>query len=263
MQIVRYAADGVGHYGILDGETVRSAQGDPFTSLVAGPAVGSVDSLTLLPPVVPSKILAIGLNYHDHIQENVLGDAREVRVPDEPVVFMKPVSALIGNGAPIVLPRGPERIDAEAELAIVIGKRCRHVAADHAWDVILGLTVGNDVSVRDYQKKDGQWIRAKGFDTFAPLGPAIVTDIRSDDLPIWSKLNGEIRQSSSTKQLIFNVPTLVAFISRVMTLEPGDVIMTGTPAGVPQLNPGDTCEIGIDGIGVLRNPVMLEEELAG
>ena len=254
MNIVRYRANGETHVGVLEGDQVRQAQGDMFDRLQIGPIVGSIDDVELLVPVVPGKLIAIGLNYQDHIDE----DAFDFTQPENPIVFLKPPSALIGHNQQIVLPAGTEQVEAEAELCIVIGKTCRNVRAGDAYDVILGFTNGNDVSARDYQFKDGQWVRAKGFDTFAPLGPSVVTGIRADDLEIVSRINGEQRQSSSTKHLIFDVPYLVEFVSRVMTLHPGDVIMTGTPAGPPKLAAGDVCEIEIAGLGVLRNPVVAE-----
>ncbi len=254
MQFVRYMADGGAKYGVLEGTQVRSATGDPFSGLTPGAAVGSLDSLTLLPPVHPGKIIAVGLNYVDHVKEG----GRDRDVPDEPVIFMKPQSALIGNGATIELPADTENIHYEAELAVVIGKRARRVAEADAYDYILGLTCGNDVSARVLQAKDGQWTRAKGFDTFLPLGPAVVVGLRADDLAVQSRLNGEVRQSARTSQMIFSVPKLIAFISRVMTLDPGDVIITGTPAGVGPMKPGDTIEVEVEGIGVLRNLVAAE-----
>jgi 2-keto-4-pentenoate hydratase/2-oxohepta-3-ene-1,7-dioic acid hydratase in catechol pathway len=243
--------------GVIENGVVRQARGDVFGKLAVGPEVGPVDSVELLAPVVPSKLIAIGLNYQDHISQ----DAPGFETPENPIVFLKPPSSLVGHNAPIVLPRGVERNDAEAELAIVIGRRARHVRAADAYDVILGFCCGNDVSARDYQFKDGQWSRAKGFDTFAPLGPAIVTGVQADDLAITCRVNGEVKQQSSTKYLIFDVPYLIEFLSRVMTLEPGDVVMTGTPAGPPKLEPGDVCEVEIEGLGILRNPVRLEDEL--
>lgn len=238
--------------GVLEGEQVRQAQGEMFGRLQIGPVVGKLEQIELLAPVEPSKLIAIGLNYQDHIDE----DAFDFKQPENPIVFLKPPSSLTGHGQPIVLPPGTEQVEAEAELCIVIGQTCRNVSAADAYDVIFGFTNGNDVSARDYQFKDGQWVRAKGFDSFAPLGPAIVTGIRADDLEIVSRINGEQRQSSSTRQLIFDVPYLVEFVSNVMTLYPGDVIMTGTPAGPPKLAAGDVCEIEIAGLGVLRNPVV-------
>lgn len=254
MQFVRYMADGGARYGVLEGTQVLSATGDPITGLKSGAAVGSLDTLTLLPPVHPGKIVAVGLNYVDHVKEG----GRDRDVPDEPVIFMKPQSALIGNGATIQLPTDTENIHYEAELAVVIGARARRVSEADAYDYILGLTCGNDVSARVLQAKDGQWTRAKGFDTFLPLGPAVTVGLRADDLAVQSRLNGEVRQSARTAQMIFSVPKLVAFISRVMTLDPGDVIITGTPAGVGPMKPGDTIEVEVEGIGVLRNPVAAE-----
>lgn len=257
MQITRYRRNGVDAVGVIENGIVREARGDIFDKLSVGPEVAPVEELQLLAPVMPSKLIAIGLNYQDHIAQ----DAPQFETPENPIVFLKPPSALVGSGAEIVMPRGVERTDAEAELSIVIGKQARHVKAANAYDVILGFCPGNDVSARDYQFKDGQWSRAKGFDTFAPLGPAIVTGIRADDLAISCRINGETKQSSSTKYLIFDVPYLIEFLSRVMTLMPGDVIMTGTPAGPPKLEPGDVCEIEIEGLGVLRNTVVLEDEV--
>lgn len=252
VNIVRYRANGEVHVGVIEDGQVRQAQGSMFDRLQIGPVVGPVEEVELLAPVEPGKLIAIGLNYQDHIDE----DAFDFAQPENPIIFLKPPSSIVGHNANIVLPPGAEKVDAEAELCVVIGKKCRHVKAEDACDVILGFTNGNDVSARDYQFKDGQWVRAKGFDTFAPLGPAIVTGIRADDLTIVSRVNGETRQSSSTRHLIFDVPYLIEFISNVMTLEPGDVIMTGTPAGPPQLNDGDICEIEIAGLGTLRNPVV-------
>jgi 2-keto-4-pentenoate hydratase/2-oxohepta-3-ene-1,7-dioic acid hydratase in catechol pathway len=254
MQFVRYLAGGEARYGVLEGSQVLSATGDPFSGLTPGAAVGSVESLTLLPPVHPGKIVAVGLNYVDHVKEG----GRDRDVPDEPVIFMKPQSALIGNGETIQLPMDTENIHYEAELAVVIGKRARRVSEADAYDYVLGLTCGNDVSARILQAKDGQWTRAKGFDTFLPLGPVVNVGLRADDLAVQSRLNGEVRQSARTSQMIFSVPKLIAFISRVMTLDPGDVIITGTPAGVGPMKPGDTIEVEVEGIGVLRNPVAAE-----
>lgn len=257
MQIIRYQADGQALVGVIENDIVRQARGDAFSKLSIGPEIGPVDQVHLLPPVVPSKLIAIGLNYQDHIDEDAFGFEK----PENPIIFLKPPSSLIGHNQTIVIPRGVERTDAEAELAIVIGRQARHVKAANAYDYILGFAASNDVSARDYQFKDGQWSRAKGFDTFSPIGPAIVTGIRADDLAITSRVNGEVKQQSNTKHLIFDVPFLIEFVSRVMTLEPGDIIMTGTPAGPPALAPGDVCEIEIEGIGILRNSCVLEDEL--
>lgn len=255
MEIVRYRSQSQSAVGLVRDGIVHQAHGDPFGDLKFGASIGPIYEMNLLPPVVPNKIIAVGLNYQDHIEEDVLGrDA-----PEDPRIFLKPPTALIGHEAAIVLPQGADPVDAEAEVAAVIGRQCRNVRAADAYHYILGLTVSNDVSARNYQYKDGQILRAKGFDTFAPLGPSIMTDIRADDLAISSRVNGKTFQSSSTRHLIFDIPFLVEFISRVMTLLPGDVIMTGTPAGPPTLKPGDVCEIEVEGIGTLRNPVVAEE----
>lgn len=251
MQIVRYRSGDDILIGTLEGNEVRQTRGDMFDRLAVGPSAGTLDEIELVAPIVPGKLIAIGLNYRDHVEEDT-----DMDLPENPIIFMKPTSAIIGPNEPIILPEGPENVDAEAELCIVIGARCRNVKAEDADSVILGYCCGNDVSARDYQYRDGQWTRAKGFDTFAPLGPAIVTDIDASNLTITSSVNGEEAQRSNTSMLIFDIPTLIEFISGVMTLEPGDVIMTGTPAGPPRLNDGDVCEIEIEGLGVLRNPVQ-------
>jgi 2-keto-4-pentenoate hydratase/2-oxohepta-3-ene-1,7-dioic acid hydratase in catechol pathway len=203
-------------------------------------------------PVRPSKILCVGRNYAEHAAE--LGHD----VPAEPLIFMKPPSSLIGSGEAIVLPAISERVDFEGELAVVIGRRCRNVAEADAMGVIGGYTILNDVTARDLQKKDGQWARAKGFDTFAPCGPRLVTDLDPTDLAIKTLVNGELRQAGRTSQFIFSIPRVIAFISRAMTLEEGDVISTGTPSGVGPLKPGDTVEVWVEGIGSLINPVRAE-----
>jgi 2-keto-4-pentenoate hydratase/2-oxohepta-3-ene-1,7-dioic acid hydratase in catechol pathway len=200
----------------------------------------------------PTKIVCIGANYRAHVAE--MGK----KVPEEPVLFMKPPSALVATGAPILRPRGYQRVDFEGELAMIVARRARRVPAADALEVLLGLTVVNDVTVRDLQQKDGQWTRAKGFDTFCPLGPQIVAGVDPADLRITTRVNGEIRQDSRTSDLIFPVPFLIEFISRHMTLEAGDVISTGTPAGVGNLAPGDRVAIEIEGIGTLENPVIDE-----
>lgn len=260
MQITRFRQGDQTLVGVIENGIVRQARGDMFGKLAVGPEIGPIEDVELLAPVQPSKLIAIGLNYQDHISQDASPDTP---TPTSPIVFLKPPSSLTGHNTQIVMPRGFERIDAEAELAIVIGREARNVKAANAYDVILGLCPGNDVSNRDVQFSDGQWSRAKGYDTFAPLGPAIITDVRADDLAITCRVNGETKQSSSTKYLIFDVPFLIEFISRVMTLMPGDVIMTGTPAGPPKLAPGDVCEVEIEGLGILRNTVVMEDELPG
>lgn len=207
---------------------------------------GSVEQIDL----VPSKIIGIGVNYRAHAVEMGKG------LPEEPLMFLKPRSALLPEGFPIERPAGYERVDYEGELGVVIGQRARRVQRDRALEVVLGFTCINDVTVRDLQKKDGQWARAKGFDTFCPLGPKIVANLDPRDLRIVTRVNGEVRQDSTTADMIFDVPALIAFVSEYMTLEAGDVISTGTPSGVGNLNPGDAVEVEVEGIGVLRNPVI-------
>ena len=179
--------------------------------------------------------------------------------PDEPILFLKPPTAVIGNGQAIVRPSGYDRVDYEGELAVVIGARCRRVSSDLALDCVLGITCLNDVTVRDLQDLDGQWARAKGFDTFCPMGPRLVRGLDPTDLQITTRVNGKVRQDSRTSDMIVSVPELISFVSRSMTLEVGDVITTGTPSGVGNLSPGDVVEIEIEGVGVLENPVVADE----
>ena len=211
-----------------------------------------LSELEVLTPTKPSKIICVGLNYHDHAKE------LNMETPDEPLIFMKPPSAVIGHGDKIIYPKASQQVDYEAELAVVIGKRCRNITADRANDVIAGYTCFNDVTARDFQRQDGQWTRAKSFDTFAPFGPYIASpeEFEPENAPIKSRINGELRQDSNTSNLIFDIPTLIEFISGIMTLELGDIIATGTPAGVGELHRGDVVEVEIEGIGILRNEVV-------
>jgi 2-keto-4-pentenoate hydratase/2-oxohepta-3-ene-1,7-dioic acid hydratase in catechol pathway len=209
-----------------------------------------IEIIKLLAPALPGKIIAVGLNYRDHALEMGL------ELPAEPIIFMKPSTSVIGPGDEIIYPAQSNRVDYEAELAVVISKQCRNVRIHDAGDVVLGYTCLNDVTARDLQVKDSQWTRAKSFDTFAPLGPWIVTDIDNpNNLAITSRLNGEIKQSSNTNNLIFNVFGLIVFISSVMTLEKWDIIATGTPAGIGPMVRGDEVEIAIEDIGALINRV--------
>jgi 2-keto-4-pentenoate hydratase/2-oxohepta-3-ene-1,7-dioic acid hydratase in catechol pathway len=198
----------------------------------------------------PSKIVCIGVNYRAHALEMGHGS-----LPEEPLMFLKPRSSMIANGDAIQRPDGYTRVDYEGELGVVIGRRARKVPREHALDVVMGFTCVNDMTVRDLQKKDGQWTRAKGFDTFCPIGPRIVAGLDPSNLAIKTRVNGVIKQDSSTSDLIFDVPTLISFVSTYMTLEVGDVISTGTPSGVGPVVAGDEVEIEIEGIGVLKNPV--------
>jgi 2-keto-4-pentenoate hydratase/2-oxohepta-3-ene-1,7-dioic acid hydratase in catechol pathway len=212
-------------------------------SFVRGNAVEEID-------LVPSKIIGIGANYRAHVAE--MGHA----LPEVPLMFLKPRSAMVPTGAAIERPGGYERVDYEGELGVVIGKLCARVPRERALDVVMGYTCVNDVTVRELQKKDGQWTRAKGFDTFCPIGPRIVADIDPSNVRITTRVNGVVKQDSSTSDLIFDVPALIAFVSDHMTLEPGDVISTGTPSGVGNLSVGDRVEIELAGIGVLSNTVI-------
>ena len=246
MRWIRYRSDGRVFYGIAGGDTVREGVGDPFSGWTENGHVLSLGEVAVLAPVVPGKIVAVGLNYRDHAAE------MKKALPDEPLLFLKPPSALLDPGGTILCPPESSRVDFEGELAVVIGRRCRRVAPAAARQHVLGYACMIDVTARDLQQKDVQYTRAKGFDTFAPLGPGIETDADPDDLVIETWVNGERRQASTTRELIFPVAALVSFVSGVMTLEPGDVISTGTPAGVGRLEPGDAIEVRIGGVGTLR-----------
>jgi 2-keto-4-pentenoate hydratase/2-oxohepta-3-ene-1,7-dioic acid hydratase in catechol pathway len=226
----------------------------PIESTRAGPSAATALELTRGPReaaiVRPTKVVAIGVNYRQHAEE--MGKP----LPAEPLMFLKATSALIGPGQAIELPPGFQRIDYEAELGVVIGERVRHVTAARALEAVAGYTCLNDVTVRDLQTRDGQWSRAKGFDTFCPIGPRVVGGLDPRDLRIVCRVNGLTRQDARTSDLIFSVPDIIAFISKVMTLEPGDIIATGTPSGVGPLAPGDRVEVEIEGVGVLANPVV-------
>ncbi|PRR74771.1 fumarylacetoacetate hydrolase family protein [Neomoorella humiferrea] len=237
-------------YGRIDGETIIALEGDIFGEYRESGRRFNLNEVSFLAPCRPSKAVCVGLNYRDHIQE--MGD----KVPDEPVIFIKPSTSVIGPNDNIIYWPMVKRLDYEAELAVVIGSRCHNVKEEEAWEYIFGYTVGNDVTARDLQQKDGQWTRAKSFDTFLPLGPHIVRGIDASDLRVQSFLNGELRQDGRTSQLIFPIPFLVSFISRVMTLLPGDVILTGTPEGVGPMQIGDTIEIRIEGVGSLVNRIV-------
>ncbi|MCS6825739.1 MAG: fumarylacetoacetate hydrolase family protein, partial [Caldilinea sp.] len=211
-----------------------------------------LDEVRLLAPVTPSKIACVGRNYAEHAAE--LGN----EVPPEPLIFLKPPSSVIGPDQPVVYPSCSERVDHEAELAVVIGRRCRRVAAADALHYVFGYTVANDVTARDLQKKDGQWTRAKGFDTFAPVGPWIDTTFDPTDRTVRCLVNGEVRQQGVTSWMIYSIPQIIAYIARFMTLEPGDLILTGTPSGVGPVKPGDVMTVEVEGLGAIRNPVVAE-----
>ncbi|MEX1208654.1 MAG: fumarylacetoacetate hydrolase family protein [Acidimicrobiia bacterium] len=237
-------------YGVAEDEGITVYRGTPFVAWEPTETIIPFEEAHLLAPVFPTKVVCVGRNYAEHAAE--LGN----QVPEDPVIFIKPSTSVIGPGAPIVLPSEALEVHHEAELAVVVGKVSRHVAAEDAAAHILGYTAGNDVSARDLQKKDGQWARAKGFDSFCPLGPAIETELDPAGLRITCEVNGELRQEGSTYDMVFGVAEIFAFISRVMTLLPGDVILTGTPAGVGPIVPGDRVEVTIERIGTLANPVV-------
>ena len=254
MKILRFLDDGTPRFGILESGTVYRAEGDLFGGLTRGEAVGALDSLTLLTPVTPGKIVAVGKNYSDHIAEMARGGFA-ADLPEEPVLFLKPPTALLPHGGAIQMIPG-SRTDYEAELCMVIGREAHRVAEADAFDYVLGYTCGNDVSNRGFTGQSGQWTRGKGYDTFCPLGPVIETDLDPNHLRIQSRLNGEVRQNTTIDTMIFKPAFLISFISNVMTLQPGDVIMTGTPEGVGTLTPGDVIEVELEGIGTLRNSVV-------
>jgi 2-keto-4-pentenoate hydratase/2-oxohepta-3-ene-1,7-dioic acid hydratase in catechol pathway len=249
-----HQADHTAHYGILEptpeGEQIRPIQGSPLTEYAVRQETFRLQEVILLAPVLPSKIVAVGVNYRAHAAEF------KKDPPKEPLLFLKPPTAVIGPGEEIQYPPQARRVDLEAELAVIVKHKIKRVAPQEAKQAILGYTCFNDVTARDLQKLDGQWTRAKGFDTFAPLGPCIVTDMDPTDLAIQSTLNGKVMQSAKTSQMLFDVYTLVSFISQVMTLLPGDIIATGTPAGVGPMQRGDVVEISIEGIGSLQNRVV-------
>ena len=254
MRIARYRFRERIAYGIVDpdGKEIRELDGTPFDGIrVAGGAQPLAD-VRLLAPVVPSKIVAIGLIYRDHARE--MGKA----IPEEPLIFLKAPSALNHPGGDVVYPRASRRVDHEAELAVVIGKRAKDVPARDARSVILGYTCINDVTARDLQAKDVQYARAKGFDTFAPLGPWVETDLDPSAVSIRCLVNGEAKQDSNTREMSASVFSLVEHISRIMTLYPGDVIATGTPPGVGPVKPGDLMTVEIEGIGSLTNRVVAQ-----
>jgi 2-keto-4-pentenoate hydratase/2-oxohepta-3-ene-1,7-dioic acid hydratase in catechol pathway len=252
MRIVRYSHDGQMSFGVLEGETIAAITPHPFAPFEYSGERLALDEVRLLAPVLPTKVVAVGKNYADHAKE--MGDD----VPEEPIIFLKPSTSVVGPGDPIIYPAGVDRVDFEGELAVIVGKMARHLDEATALQVVLGFTCANDVTARNLQASDGQWTRAKGFDTFCPLGPWIETDLDSSDLAVRTLVNDEQRQSSRTSMLVTSVARLLAFISGVMTLLPGDVILTGTPAGIGALSPGDRVEVEIEGIGVLTNRVVAE-----
>ncbi len=250
MKIVRVRLhDGEIAYGGVEVEGIRVHHGTPFVAWEPTETVLPFDEVNLLAPVFPTKVVGIGRNYVEHAAE------RNAEVPSEPVIFLKPSTSVIGPGQPIILPSDATTVHHEAELAIVVGKVSRRIKAEDAAAHIMGYTAANDVSARDLQAKDGQWTRAKGFDSFCPLGPALETELDPVGLSITCAVNGEIKQDGNTEDMVFGVAEIFEFVTRVMTMLPGDVILTGTPGGVGPIIPGDFVEVAIERIGSLTNPV--------
>jgi 2-keto-4-pentenoate hydratase/2-oxohepta-3-ene-1,7-dioic acid hydratase in catechol pathway len=268
VRIARFAkGDGVA-YGVVEGEsgqpqTIAELYGHPFGVDPAGVRLTGerypLAEVRLLAPVLPSKVVAVGKNYAEHVREMrelyASGD-----LPAEPVLFLKPSTSVIGQGGTIAYPvKITERVDYEGELAVIIGRLCRKVPRERAADVIFGYTCANDVTARDLQARDGQWTRAKGFDTFCPLGPWMETSTDPADLGITTTVNGDVRQHARTSELLYDVPALIEFVSSVMTLLPGDVLLTGTPEGVGPLTHGDEVSVTIESIGTLTNKVAIRD----
>jgi 2-keto-4-pentenoate hydratase/2-oxohepta-3-ene-1,7-dioic acid hydratase in catechol pathway len=251
MRICRVTAGNEQFYAVLEKDKLKRISGTPFERHAFTGRTYSPGEYTLLAPCVPSKVVAVGLNYRGHAKE--MGD----ELPAEPKIFLKPATSVIGPEMDILMPPQSQRVDYEAELAVVIGRTCRTVSSEDAMAYVLGFTCLNDVTARDLQKRDGQWTRAKSFDTFCPIGPWIETEMRYDNAAVISRLNGKVCQQSRTSDLIFNIGSLVSFISGVMTLLPGDVIATGTPAGIGPMADGDAIEIEVEGVGVLRNTARM------
>jgi 2-keto-4-pentenoate hydratase/2-oxohepta-3-ene-1,7-dioic acid hydratase in catechol pathway len=256
MRIARFTTGDDPRYAVLDesGTGLLVLTGDPlYTPIVLTGQRVALEDARLLAPVIPrSKIVGVGRNYADHAVE--MGN----ELPAEPLLFLKPNTSVIGPGDPIVLPRYSREVHHEAELAVVISRLCKDVPRERVRDVVLGYTVANDVTARDVQRSEPQWTRAKGFDTSSPLGPYIVTDLDPSDLAVRAWVDGELRQDGRTRDMVFDVADLVAYISGVFSLLPGDVILTGTPAGVGEIRAGQRVEVEVEGIGVLSNPVVAQ-----
>jgi 2-keto-4-pentenoate hydratase/2-oxohepta-3-ene-1,7-dioic acid hydratase in catechol pathway len=246
-RLVRFESNGNPTYGVVEGDRVVEIEGDLYGDWKKTDRTRNLEGLKILIPTEPSKVLALAGNYKDH-----LGD---IPVPGNPEIFYKLPTTLIAHGEQIVIPPGTEEVHPELELVVVIGKKTKNVSKDNALDHVLGVTCGNDVSARDWQRGDRQWWRAKGADTFGPVGPFIATGIDYGALDIELRVNGEVRQKSDTSHMIFGVAEIVSFVSQFVTLEPGDLIFTGTPGKTRGISPGDTIEVEIEGIGTLKNTV--------
>lgn len=255
-RVVRVAVDARPVWGLVDGEELVQLPDGPYGDRPArGATMGAVADFDLLAPVSPSKVICVARNYVAHAAEH------KAEVPTKPLLFFKPPSAVVGPGAFIELPAESDQVEHEGELAIVIGRRCRRIAESEAWSAVLGVSCGNDVTARDIQRAEKLWTRGKGFDTFCPVGPWIVTGLAREDaadLEVRCSVNGEVRQRGRTREMVFSPSVLISYISQVMTLEPGDLILTGTPAGVSPLEPGDRVTVEIEGVGTLSNPVIAE-----
>lgn len=249
MKIIRYIFNNNIEYGVQESDVIYKIEGDVFSDYRVTDSYRPVSEIKYLTPTEPSKIIAVGLNYKDHVKE--MGE----KLPKSPLIFMKPSTAAVSHGNYIIKPAHTRELSYEAELAIIIKKTAKNIKEEDARAYILGYTCLNDVTARDIQREDGQWTRAKGFDTFAPIGPCISTDIEPDNLDLKLILNGEIKQSSNTADFIFKTDYLVSFISQIMTLMPGDIITTGTPAGIGLMKSGDEVCVEIENIGRLTNIV--------
>lgn len=254
MKVGRFEVDGKTYWGVFDLEDgiVIPIKGSVFGDFELEGSSFSIEEVDILPPVMPSKIVCVGLNYRDHAEE------LKMEIPEEPIIFLKPSTSVIGHNDTIIAPSFCKRVDYEAELAVVISKICSNVSPDKVGEYILGYTCLNDVTERYFQKKDGQWTRAKSFDTFCPIGPWIETEMDWRNIQIKAYLNGELKQNSNTSNMIFGVEEIVSFVSKIMTLLPGDIIATGTPPGVGEMKNGDEIVIEIEGIGALRNYFVKE-----
>lgn len=252
MKIIRFWDGNKVSYGSLENDMVRLIEGDLYSEYTFTNKSLAFNEVQLLAPCEPTKIICIGLNYYDHAKE------MNLPIPKEPIVFLKPPSSVTGPGTNIVYPPQCTRLDYEAELAIVIGSVTKNIEPEDALDSILGYTCSNDVTARNLQPKNGQWTVSKSFDTFCPMGPYIVTNISAENLNIKLMINGEIKQNSNTSQMIFSIPFLISYLSKIMTIFPGDVIITGTPPGVGPMEPGDTVTVEIENIGRLTNIVTLK-----
>ena len=252
MIFARYLAHGEVSYGVVEGNTVKQITTTPFVKHEVTDHIHPLSDVKLLAPCAPSKILAVGLNYGSHL------DDREPL--KEPLIFYKTPTSLIGHDDPIIIPKAfGGRVDEEGELVAIIKDRCKNVSREDAMSHVLGYTCGNDVSAREWQRGDNQWWRAKASDTFSPAGPFIVTDLDPSDLMLRARVNGQEVQAETTKMFLFDIPTVISHVSQAVTLEPGDMIYTGTPGKPGQLKDGDVVEVEIEGVGVLRNPVKNEK----